>query len=122
MDEHRPDEIYIQYPDGRVSVAVRKTKDGMRIKTVVNYDNHTYKHSCKSVEDLESWILDVRCDGCAYRRQLYNSGATKACHYLLDNGTRRERDAEDTCFSKSDIRRVRFWDLNDLCRPIEGMD
>ena len=122
MDEHRPDEIYVQYPDGRVSVAVKTTKESVQIHAVVNYDDRTYKTKCSSVDALKSWMFEVRCDRCAYHRKLYNSGAQMACHYLLDNGEARTRDQADTCMSKSDVRTFRNWTLDDLCRPLEVID
>lgn len=54
--------------------------------------------------------LDSQCRTCVYWRQLYRSGhagsngfsSTRACHYLLDNGTSRKHTG-DVCYSYEEI-------------------
>lgn len=120
LDEKRTDEIYLQYPWGRVSVVVRKLDRGMQIKAVADYEGKSHKISCCAVDALRRWVFKVRCDGCAYFRTIAsNTGCGFGCHYLLDNGKARERDVGDVCLSKSDKRTTSNWDTFDLCRPLE---
>ena len=49
--------------------------------------------------------IPINCEGCVYYRPFNRAGSEKlfCCHYLLDNGKRREKNG-DICLSRSEER------------------